>query len=74
VLLAAGTAMFPDQEDEPEFAALVDTGLSLIRGLVMAIPVWGRENVDQRWTAIRPILSRAVGDLLDDWAEGRRAA
>jgi AcrR family transcriptional regulator len=74
VLMAAGAALFPEQEDEPDFAALVDTGLSLIRGLVMAIPVSGRDAVEERWNKIRPILSRAVGDLLDARTAARRAA
>ena len=59
-----------------DFPALVDTGLSLIRGLVMAIPVSGREAVEARWQPVRPVLAACGGrraDSLDD-ADGQRAA
>lgn len=66
VMLATATTVFPEIVDHPDFPALVETGLSLIRGLVMAIPISGRPTVDERWAAIRPILARIAGDLLDD--------
>jgi AcrR family transcriptional regulator len=65
MLMAMAGAVVPDLVEDPDFPALLDTGLSLIRGLVMSIPVWGREPVEQRWQAIRPVLNRAAGDLLD---------
>jgi AcrR family transcriptional regulator len=65
ILMAAATAVVPDLVDDPDFPALVDTGASVIRGLVLAIPVSGREAVEERWRAIRPILSVAAGNLLD---------
>jgi AcrR family transcriptional regulator len=65
ILLAAATAVVPDFVEEPVFPALVDTGASVIRGLVMAIPVSGRDAVEERWQAIRPILSAAAAGLLD---------
>ena len=65
ILMAAATAVVPDFVDDPVFPALVDTGASVVRGLVMAIPVSGREAVEARWQAIRPILSAAAADLLD---------
>jgi hypothetical protein len=37
----------------------------LIRGLVLAIPVSGRDEVDARWRAMKPVLLRAAADLLD---------
>ena len=30
----------------------------------MAIPVSGREAVEARWEAVRPVLSRTAGELL----------
>jgi hypothetical protein len=45
--------------------------VSLIRGLVMAIPVSGRAAVDRRWAAIKPLISRAAADLLDHPARER---
>src|SRR3954451_2368219 len=71
ILMAASTAVVPDFVDDPVFPALVDTGASVVRGLVMAIPVSGREAVEARWQAIRPILSAAAGDLLDRPASKR---
>ena len=47
-------------------SALLDLAVSLIRGLVDAIPVWGREAVDARWGAIKPIVLEATGRLLDE--------
>jgi AcrR family transcriptional regulator len=64
ILMAAATAVVPDLVDDPDFPALVDTGASVIRGLVMGIPVSGRAAVEERWQAIRPILSGAASDLL----------
>ena len=65
ILMAAASAVVPDLVDDPDFPALVDTGASVIRGLVMAIPVSGRAAVEERWQAIRPILSVAAANLLD---------
>jgi hypothetical protein len=31
----------------------------------MAIPVWGREQVTERWQAIRPLFLDATAQLLD---------
>jgi AcrR family transcriptional regulator len=65
ILMATAGTLFPDQAAAPDFPALIDATVSLIRGLVMAIPVSGRETVDKRWTAIRPLISRAAAELLD---------
>src|SRR4051812_18373104 len=62
VVLAAATAVVGDLVEHPDFPALLITGLALIRGLVMAIPVWGREAVDERWQTIRPVLGRMASD------------
>jgi AcrR family transcriptional regulator len=71
ILMATAAAVVPDFVDDPEFPALVDTGASVIRGLVMAIPVSGRDVVEERWRAIRPILSGAASHLLDRPASER---
>lgn len=65
ILMATASTLFPDQAEDPDFPALIDAAVSLIRGLVMAIPVSGRSAVDRRWQAIRPLLSRAAAELLD---------
>ncbi len=66
IIAAAATTLFPDQADDPRFPALIDLAVSLIRGLVDAIPVHGREVVDARWEAIKPIVIEATGRLLDE--------
>ena len=64
-LMATATTLFPDQAEDTDFPALIDAAVSLIRGLVMAIPISGRDAVDKRWMAIKPLLSRAAAELLD---------
>lgn len=65
--IIAGTArtLFPGEADDPTFPALIDIAVSLIRGLLMAIPISGREAVDERWLAIKPVLLQSAADLLD---------
>jgi AcrR family transcriptional regulator len=65
ILFVTATTLFPDQAEDPDFPALIDATISLIRGLVMAIPVSGRDAVDRRWTMIKPLVSRAAAELLD---------
>ena len=65
LIVATASALFPDLADDSRFLALIDASVSLIRGLVLAIPVSGRDEIDARWTAIKPILSDAAGLLLD---------
>jgi AcrR family transcriptional regulator len=66
IIAAAASTLFPDQSDDPRFPALLDLAIALIRGLVDAIPVWGRDAVDVRWQAIKPIVIEAAGRLLDE--------
>jgi|SRR5436190_5605559 len=65
VAVGAASAVLGDLVEHPEFPALMETGLSVIRGLVMTIPVAGREAADARWEQIRPILNRAGSELLE---------
>ncbi len=65
VFLAAATTVLGDLMDHPDFPALLETGLSVIRGLVVTIPVSGREEADARWESIRPVLNRLASELLD---------
>lgn len=60
----AGT-LFPDQKDDPRFPAMIDATVAMIRGLLMAIPIAGREAVEVRWQAIKPILLDAAAELID---------
>lgn len=66
IIATTAEALFPDLDGDPRVAALLDAAVSLIRGLVMALPVWGRQAVDARWEAIKPILLDAAARLLDD--------
>lgn len=65
--LIFGTAatLFPDVSDDPRFMPAIDALVSLIRGLVMAIPVSGAKEIDARWSAIKPLIADSVGRLLD---------
>jgi AcrR family transcriptional regulator len=65
IIYATAATLFPEVIDDTRFGAVLDAAVSLIRGLVLAIPVSGREAVDVRWEAIKPILSQAAADLLD---------
>lgn len=65
IITATASALFPDHAADPRFPALLDATVSLIRGLVMAIPISGRATVDARWQSIKPVLMRAAADLLD---------
>lgn len=60
-------ALFPDLEDrrDERLAALLDASISIIRGLIMVLPVWGRDAIDARWAAIKPLLLDATAQLLD---------
>ena len=37
---------------------MIDAAVTMIRGLLMAIPIAGREAVDARWQAIKPQIAR----------------
>jgi AcrR family transcriptional regulator len=65
IIFATASTLFPDVADDARFPALIDTAVSLIRGLLMAIPISGRTEVDERWQAMKPILLQAASQLLD---------
>ena len=44
ILSATAGALFPEHADDPRFPALIATAVSLIQGLVMAIPIAGRRS------------------------------
>ena len=66
IIFTTAKKLFPDVAEDPRFAAMIDLAVSLIRGLVMAIPVSGFEVVDARWRAIKPILLQSAAHLLDE--------
>lgn len=65
--LIVGTAstLFPELSEDARFVGVIDLAVSLIRGLVMGIPVVGAREIDARWAAIKPILLDAASSLLD---------
>lgn len=66
IILVTAGALFADRlADDPRLPALLDGSLALIRGLVVAIPVWGAEEVTARWEAIKPLVLDAAAYLLD---------
>jgi AcrR family transcriptional regulator len=64
ILVATAEMLFPDVAGKSEFPALIDLTVSLIRGLVMAIPVAGQDEVDARWAAMKPMLLEASDAVL----------
>lgn len=65
IIGSTAAVLFPGQADDPEFPVLLELAVALIRGLVLAIPVSGRDRVDARWESMKPVLLRAAADLLD---------
>lgn len=65
IVYATSGALFPDLVDDPAFPALIDASVSLIRGLVVAAPISGIDELNVRWAAMKPFLLRAASDLLD---------
>lgn len=68
IILTTLAAVFPEEEAEEQMAALVHAAVALIRGLVLAIPIWGPTAIDARWAAIKPLLLRMLEQLLDPHA------
>lgn len=66
IIVSTTSALFPDLTDDPRLPALLDAAVSLIRGLVLAIPVWGHEAVTARWLAIKPIFLDAAARVMGD--------
>lgn len=66
IMLASAGTLFPERADDPRLPALIDTMVSVIRGLIVSIPIFGRDAVDARWGAIKLILLRAAAEVLDD--------
>lgn len=66
IIVSTAAALFPDLAEDPRFLPLLDASVSLIRGLVLAIPVAGRAAIDARWAAIKPLVAEAAGRVLDE--------
>jgi AcrR family transcriptional regulator len=68
LLVGTSEALFPELAGDERLSALLDASVALVRGLVMAIPVWGKPAVDERWQAIKPMLLDSSAQLLDELA------
>jgi AcrR family transcriptional regulator len=66
IIVHTTATLFPELTGDPRLPALLDAAVSLIRGLVLAIPVWGKEAVTSRWLAIKPIFLDATGQVLGE--------
>lgn len=64
IVMGAAATVFPDEARDPQFPVLIDGVVQVIRGLIMAIPTWGRPVIDARWAAIKPVLVTASSHLL----------
>lgn len=68
IIINTAAALFPELADDPRLPGLLDASVSLIRGLVWAIPVWDQPTVTRRWQAIKPLILDATAQLLDQAA------
>jgi AcrR family transcriptional regulator len=66
IIVNTAVALFPELADDPRLTALLDAAVSLIRGLVLAIPVWGQDAVTARWGSIKPIMLDATARILGE--------
>jgi AcrR family transcriptional regulator len=64
IVVTAGT-LFPELADDPRLPAILDASVALIRGMVLALPVWGHAAVTARWEAIKPLIVQATAQILD---------
>jgi AcrR family transcriptional regulator len=64
IIVGTGATLFPELAGDPRLPALLDGVVSLIRGLVLAIPVWGHDAVTARWQAIKPTVLDAAAQIL----------
>ena len=65
IIIGTAAALFPRESAEPRFVALIDTTVSVMVGLITAIPISGQPAADVRWSAIKPILLDAISMTLD---------
>jgi AcrR family transcriptional regulator len=65
LVVETAIALFPELVGDPRLPALLDAAVSLIRGLLLAIPVWGRDTVTARWEAMKPMLLDATARVLE---------
>ena len=65
IIVQTAAVLFPGEVGDARFPALLDAAVALIRGLVLEIPIWGKEAIDARWRAVKPLLIEAATALMD---------
>jgi AcrR family transcriptional regulator len=65
IISQAARLLIPGGPAGGRFPAMIDGAVALIRGLVIEIPIWGREAIDARWEQIKPLIVEAAAQLLD---------
>ncbi|MHB1571531.1 MAG: hypothetical protein ACYC0H_20320, partial [Solirubrobacteraceae bacterium] len=65
IILTTVAAVLPAAEGDEDLDASVHATVALIRGLVMAIPIWGRVAIDARWATIKPLVLQIFEQVLD---------
>ena len=65
IIVGTARTLVPELAGDERVGALIDSAVSLIRGLVMAIPVSGLDEVEARWERIKPLILQATKELLD---------
>ncbi len=66
IFLHAAAAFLPDLADDRRLPQLLEATVTLIRGLVMAIPISGVDEVHRRWEHIKPLILDLGARLLDE--------
>jgi AcrR family transcriptional regulator len=66
IIIGTAAALFPELADDRRLPAFLDASVSLIRGLVLAIPVWGDQAVTARWQSVKPMILDATARILED--------
>lgn len=64
LILVTAQTVFPQETQDPRFPIFIDGVYQMIRGLVMGIPTWGAEAIDERWAAIKPVLLEASLEVI----------
>ena len=69
IVMGAASTVFPHESTDPRFPIMIDGVVQVIRGLIMAIPTWGREAIDARWALLKPLLVEASTHMLEPAAD-----
>ena len=65
ILVAAVALALPQVAGHERLVPVVHAAVALIRGLVLAVPIWGPLEIDARWDEIKPLLLSAFEHALD---------